>query len=247
MAQETLPSVQRELDRVDKEIEREKDLHKMERKRAADFEIEKNLKIKALQDQIKQSQQRSDSLQRLVEHAKQQKASFKNQIALYQNKQKEFSKALAQQSRELIQYFQKDFPYQMEKRISELEELASALEKGGLSPDEGLNRLFTTLQSAMDFAYDSEVYSGNYRTTTGQNIEGTYLRLGAAFLAFISQDEKVVGLLTHQDSSYVWKDQDIAADIRPALQNAIKVAEGKVSPELVKLPIQALEVKRGNP
>ena len=57
----------------------------------------------------------------------------------------------------------------------------------------------------------------------------------------------MVGILTHQDSAYVWKDQDVAAEIRPALQNAIKVAEGKVSPELVKLPIQASEAKGGNP
>ncbi len=243
-AQESLPSVQRDMDRVEKEIEREKDLHKTERKRAADFDIEKNLKTKALQEQIKQSESRSDSLHKLVERAKQQKANFKNQIVLYQNKQKDFVKALAEQARTLQSYFAKDFPYQKEKRLAEWEDLANALEKGNLTPEEGLNRLFTGLQSALDFAYDSEIYTGNYHATNSQTIEGSYIRLGSAFLGFISADEKLTAFLTHsKEGEYIWKDQDLALEIRPSLQNAIKVAEGKVAPELVKLPIQALELK----
>src|SRR3954471_21069136 len=61
-AQATLSSVQRELDRVERETDREKELHKAERLRAADFEKQKNERLQALKDQMTLSDARIDSL-----------------------------------------------------------------------------------------------------------------------------------------------------------------------------------------
>src|SRR5690606_29166636 len=109
-AQETLSSVQRELERVEKEVEREKELHKTERKRAGDFESEKAAKLKALQDQTRLTQGKIDSLKRHFDRARQQKASYRAQTAQYQNRQKEFQKALTGQIRDLAAALKKDFP-----------------------------------------------------------------------------------------------------------------------------------------
>ena len=61
-AQETLSSVQRELDRVERETEREKELHKAERARAAEFEKQKAERLNALRVQMQLSDARIDSL-----------------------------------------------------------------------------------------------------------------------------------------------------------------------------------------
>jgi hypothetical protein len=238
-AQETLSSVQRELDRVDKEIEREKELHKTERKRAADFEAEKAAKLKALQEQLRVTAARIDSLKRQQERARQQKASFKAQTAQYQARQKDFVKAFAAQTRDLAAWVRKDFPYDREKRAADLEDLASALENGTVGVEEGLGRFFTLSQANLDFAYDTEVYRGSYRAADGADKEGSYVRLGAALLAFAGDDGKTAAWLAKTDTGYVWHEADVAPEVRDNIFTAVKVAQGKVAPQLVSLPFQA--------
>jgi uncharacterized phage infection (PIP) family protein YhgE len=242
-AQETLSSVQRDLDRVDKEIEREKDLHKTERKRAADFETEKAAKLKALQEQLRLTGGRIDSLKKQLDHARQQKASFKGQATLYQAKEKEFVKALTQRIREVSAALKKDFPYEREKRVSDLEELAGAVESGVVNVEDGIGRFFTLLQTSLDFAYDTEVYRGTYQATDGSSHEGSYVRLGAALLAFAGEDGQTAAYLAKSDSGYAWMDKDLPAQTRRDIATAAQVAQGKVAPQLVSLPFQAPKIR----
>lgn len=238
-AQETLTSVQRELDRVDKEIEREKELHKTERKRAADFEAEKASKLKALQDQLRATGAHIDSLKRQQDKARQQKASFKAQAAQYQARQKDFVKAFAKQARDLAASVRKDFPYDREKRAADLEDLANALDNGTVGVEDGLTRFFALSQANLDFAYDTEVYRGSYRSADGSDKEGSYVRLGAALLAFAGDDGKTAAWLAKADTGYVWHENDVPPETRNDIFTAVKVAQGKVAPQLVSLPFQA--------
>jgi len=244
-AQETLTSVQRELDRVDKEIEREKELHKSERKRATDFEAEKAAKLKALQEQLRATGGRIDSLKRQQEKARQQKASFKAQSAQYLARQKEFLKAFAKQTRDLAATVRKDFPYDREKRAADLEDLAAALDNGTVGVEEGLNRFFTLSQANLDFAYETEVYRGSYRSADGSDKEGSFVRLGAALLAFAGDDGKTAAWLAKADTGYVWHEADVSPEIRENIFTAMKVAQGKVAPQLVSLPFQAPKLVEG--
>jgi hypothetical protein len=242
-AQETLSSVQRELDRVEREIEREKDLHKTERKRAADFEGEKASKLKALQDQIRQTQGRIDSLKGQLIRARGQKGAHRAQTALYQNKQKEFAKALTDAIRKQAEATAKDFPYQREKRVSDLNDLAAAIDNGVVAVEDGMGRFFTLLQASMDFAYDTEVYRGSWQAEGGASHEGNYVRLGAALLAFASEDGQHAAYLAKADSGYGWVDVSASPGLKADIQTAVQVAQGKVAPQLVKLPFPAPRVR----
>lgn len=239
LAQETLSSVQREMDRVEKEIEREKELHKTEQKRLADFENEKAAKLKALQDQIKLTQDRSDSLKGQLGRARGQKAGFKSQAALFQNKEKEFAKALIQAIRGQAAALGKDFPYQLQKRVSDLEELANAVETGVVTVEDGMGRFFSLLQSSLEFAQDTEVYRGSYTATDGAVLEGSYVRMGAVLLAFASEDGQRAAWLAKTESGYAWMDKDLPQQVKQDIFTAVSVAQGKVAPQLVRLPFSA--------
>lgn len=241
-AQETLSSVQRELDRVEKEIEREKELHKTERKRATEFEGEKAAKLKALNDQIRLTQGKSDSLKGQLGRARGQKAAFKNQAALFQGKHKEFAKALSKGIRDRAAALKNDFPYLKEKRISDLEELANAIDNGVVPVEDGLGRFFAMLQASLDFSQDTEVFRGSYLATDGANHEGSYVRMGAALLAFASEDGQNAAWLAKADSGYAWMDKDLSPETKADIFTAVKVAQGKVAPQLVKLPFAAPKV-----
>jgi Protein of unknown function (DUF3450) len=238
-AQETLSGVQRDLDRVEKEIEKEKDLHKTERKRAAEFETEKAAKLKALQEQIRLTQIKIDSLKRQAETARQKKVMYRSQGMTFQAKQRDFLKALSKQVREMALSLGRDFPYEKDKRVSDLTELAAAIDNGVVNLEDGLNRFFILMQGSLDFAYDTEVYRGSYLATDGSSHEGSYVRMGAVLLAFADENAKIAAYLSKEDSGYVWKDQDLAPETRQDIFTAVKVAQGKVAPQLVNIPFKA--------
>jgi cell division FtsZ-interacting protein ZapD len=236
-AQETLSSVQRELDRVEREIEREKELHKQERKRAEEFEKQKSQRLQALVDQGKVTQARIDSLKRQVDKARHQKTTQKSQAQFYAGKENEFRKAFAASLRGLANELRTDFPYNREKRVADIEELAKSVEANVTPSEEALNRFSGLLSSSLDFSSDVEVYAGVYTAKTGGNHEGTYVRLGAAFLGFISQGGEVGALLAKRGSEFQWLDSELPPETRQALAASVRVAQGKESPRLVGLPI----------
>jgi hypothetical protein len=242
-AQETLSSIQRELDRVERETDREKDLDKAERARAVQFDSLKNEKLQALRDQMHSTDMMIDSLNREMGIQHNRKAAEKGQAAEFQAKQKEFRSAIGKEIETMMAWIQKDFPYQKERRLSDWEDLAKANQEGSIPVEDALGRLFSLIQASLDFAQDTEVYPGTYTTTDGSQIEGTYVRLGAVMLAFASADGQRMAYLTKTDNGYVWKDKNLTSDARNGILTAVQVAEGKVAPQLVPLPLDAPKIE----
>jgi hypothetical protein len=236
-AQETLSSVQRELDRVERDTEREKDLHKAERGRAAEFEKQKAERLNALRTQMQLSEARIDSLKRRMNTERTRRASQRALTAQYQARQKAFRADLDREIKAVIAWVEKDFPYQKEQRLSEWRELAEANREGTVAVEEVLSRLFGLVQGSLDFAFDSEAYPGTYTSGAIQR-EGTYVRLGAVMMAFSSTDGKVQAYLAKTPAGYVWRDADLSAETRASIVEAVRVAEGKESPRLVSLPVE---------
>ncbi len=246
-SQETLSSVQRELDRVERETEREKDLDKQERGRAAEFETRKAEKLQALKDQMRMTDASIDSLKREMESQRRRKVVEKNQAAQYQARQKEFRGVIAKEIETMMAWIKKDFPYQKDKRLSDWEDLAKVNQEATLPVEEILTRLFSLLQTSFDFAQDSEVYPGTYTTTDGSDMEGVYVRLGAVMLAFASNDGQRLAYLTKTDMGYQWRDKDLSSDARNGILTAVQVAQGKVAPQLVPMPLEVSGIKAVKP
>ncbi len=238
LAQETLSSVQRELDRVQRETSREQELHKAERARAAEFEKQKNARLAALQDQIKAADGRIDSLKQRMEVERQRRTAQRGLAAGYVAKQKAFRANLDTEIKAMIAWVETDFPYQRDRRLSEWRELAEANREGTIAVEEVLVRLFGLTQASLDFAGNSEAYPGTYTTGKGQTSEGSYIRLGAVTMAFSSTDGKQQAYLAKTADGYVWRDEELSGDIRSAIRSAVNVAQGKEAPRLVPLPVE---------
>ena len=242
-AQETLSSVQREMDRVERETDREKELDKAERGRAAEFETRKNEKLQALKDQMKATDAQIDSLKREMETQRRRTQAQKGLAAEFQTKQKEFRSAIGKEIETMMAWMDKDFPYQKDKRLSDWQDLAKANQEATLPVEETLIRLFSLVQASLDFAQNTEVYPGTYKTTDGGEVEGTYVRLGAVMLAFASAEGQRLAYLVNTDRKYEWKDKDLSSDAKSGILTAVQVAQGKVAPQLVSMPLEAPKVK----
>lgn len=238
-SQETLSQVQRELDRVERETQREKDAHAAERKRAQEFESQKAAKLKALREQIQVQEARIDSLKGQAATAKRRRSALKKQEAFYRGKYQDFQKALAAVIAGWADTLQSDFPHKLEKRLSDFRELAASASEGAVPVEEALGRWFTLVQAGLEMGYDTEVVPGTYRDPDGASFEGTYVRLGAVALAFASEDGKRMAYLAKTDSGYAWRSGDLAAPVKENILLAFQVAQGKVAPQLVPLPVEA--------
>src|SRR5690606_9026964 len=167
-AQETLSSIQRELERVERETARENELHRQERARAAEFEKQKAARLQALQDQIAAADARTDSLKRRSEVERQRRASQRSLAAGFQRRQQEFRADLDREIKTMITRLETDFPYQRERRLSDWRDLAAANREATLPVEEVLARLFALAQASLDFAYQSEAYPGTHVDASGE-------------------------------------------------------------------------------
>ena len=237
-AQETLSAVQRELDRVERETDREKDLHKTERARAAEFEKQKAERLQALRDQAQLADARIDSLKQRMDVERQRRASQRGLTAQYQARQTAFRRDLDREIQGIIAWIEKDFPYQKDQRVSEWRELATANREATVQVEEVLARVFGLIQGSLDFAFDSEAYPGTYTTGSGAQIDGTYVRLGAVMMAFASTDGKTQAYLAKTSTGYVWRDKDLSSAVSKSIGEAVRVAQGKEAPRLVPLPVE---------
>lgn len=237
-AQETLSSVQRELDRVEREISREQELHKAERARAAEFEKQKNARLEALHEQIRLSEARIDSLKQRMEAERQRRSAQRGLAAQYVARQKAFRADLDAQMKSMIAWIEKDFPYQRERRLSEWRDLAVANREATIPVEEVLVRLFGLTQASLDFAGNSEAYPGTYTTTSGATSEGFYIRLGAVTMAFSSTDGKTQAYLAKTADGYAWRDDGLTGETKSSIRSAVSVAQGREAPRLVPLPVE---------
>jgi hypothetical protein len=237
-AQETLSSIQRELDRVERETAREQELHKQERARAAEFEKQKNARLQALQEQIRAQEARIDSLKQRTETERRRRAAQRGLAAQYVERQKAFRADLDREIRAAIAWVEKDFPYQRERRLSEWRDLAAANREATVPVEEVLVRLFGLMQASLDFAGNSEAYPGTYTTTGGDTREGFYVRLGAVSMVFSSSDGGVQAWLAKTPEGYAWRDDNLTAETKSAIRAAVSVAQGREAPRLVPLPVE---------
>jgi hypothetical protein len=237
-AQETLSSVQRELDRVERDTEREKELHKTERARAAEFERQKNERLQALRDQGRLADARIDSLKQRMEVERRRRAAQRGLTAQYQARQAAFRKDLDREIQGIMAWLEQDFPYQKEQRLSEWRDLAVANREATVQVEEVLARVFGLIQGSLDFAFDSEAYPGTYTASTGGQHDGTYVRLGAVMMAFSSSDGKLQAYLAKTPAGYVWRDKDVSDAVAKSIAEAVRVAQGKEAPRLVALPVE---------
>src|SRR5690606_25922196 len=155
-AQATLSSVQRELDRVEREISREQELHKTERARADEFEKQKNARLQALHEQMRLAEARIDSLKQRTGVERRRRTAQRNLAAQYVARQQAFRDDLDAEMNAMIAWIEKDFPYQRARRLSEWRELVVANREATIAVEEVLIRLFGLTQASLDFAANSE-------------------------------------------------------------------------------------------
>jgi len=238
-AQETLNEIRREIKKVEQETAREKELHQKEKQRHAEFVKSSQGRLNRLQSQTQTIKAQTDSLTAELARVKEARRKLKGTVRWYEKKKEDFAAVLADQIDSVIPHISTDFPYKIDETQSALKETAAQLRRGVIGPEEGLGRTWSLLMDRVRLGYTAETWSGYLKTDGSQGIAGKYLRYGAVFGIFVSQDGESVYYLQPAESGWHWKSAGDDLELRRRLKDALKVAEGKAAPSLVPIPLYA--------
>lgn len=237
---ETVEGVRRQIKAVNEETAREKKLHAEERERHEAFVRSGREKVVLLNNQKKSLRAEIDSMKAEIARLSEARNKSAGTIRFYESRKQKYSRELASEIESLIPVFESDFPYRTSESAENLRETAAELRKGVISPDDALARTTETFLERIRLGYTTESWDGFLADPeTGKEYSGKFYRFGAVAAIFESRDGNDCFWLQKTDEGYRWKKAPESLEFRADLKEAMKVAEGKTAPHIVKLPVSS--------
>lgn len=226
----------RQIRLVKEEIQREKALRQRENERDVAFQKTAKERLKRLQNERAIAVAQAESLQVELKRVDELRLKQRATARWYGKRHDDHRKFLARYVDSTVAFVQNDFPYNQEERLRSLKSLKELLEEGSISPEEGTDRLWGVWLSLLKLGGSVENWPGSLMSEQGE-LSGRYLRLGAVWMGFVSDDGRQLYLLSPADAGWRWRPLHDESELRAALRQALKVSEGKRAPALVLLPI----------
>jgi hypothetical protein len=248
LAQESVRELARETKKVQQEIAREKELHAKETARHKDFIKSSNSKLNTISQQTASVKSQTDSCAKSWLVCRGHKKNYGVLLTGLESVKILFSDELASKIDSIVPVLELDHPYKREESAEQLRSIAAQLRRRVISPEEGFGRVWDVLLERIRLGYTSETYSGYLDVSgSGQGIPGKYLRYGAIWSVFVSQDGEDVYFLNATQNQYQWVSAGKDLALRQKLKEALKVAEGKSAPQLVPVPFYSSALKETQP
>lgn len=234
-AQETLNEVRRQIQAVQRETAKEKELHQAENKRHTQFKENQQEKRRNIENQSQLLRSQMDSLRVEKESLAESARRANGQARLFQQRRERYQRELALYLDTLAKKLEADFPYKATESAVSLRESSAQLSSGIIGPEEALGRTLDLLLDRLQLGYGVEIWSGFHRDGA-RSIAGKFFRYGAIAAIFVSQDgNEVFFLHGNPHQGYKWE-AVFDFNRRALLKETLKVAEGKAAPRLVSLP-----------
>jgi hypothetical protein len=241
-AQQGVRELQRETKKVKEEGKRESALHAKEKERHQAFVKSSGTRLAGVKKQLQQVSNQTDSLRKEVERLRNKRRKLRNTTHWYQKQKENYALTLADRIDSLVPRLADDIPYKKAEHIEALKDIAAQLRRQSLTPEEALGRTWSLLLDRIALGYTAEHYPG-YFDETGASLPGKYLRYGAIFTLFVSQDGEQVWYRTALSEQWISAAKNL--ELRAQLKETLKIAEGKKAPELAELPFPVMILQGG--
>ncbi len=237
LAQENERSLLKEIEKVKKEIEAEKELENQEMERDKLFRERAEARKVDIGSQLRTLKTQTDSIKAQVQSLEKSNKKIAGASRHFESQRQKFAQSLAVLLDRLATEIEKGFPFEAKLHSEILTSAASGLRSGAVTPEEGLTRSWSVMSTRLRKSLESELYSGVFAQRSG-DLSGTYLRFGLALSFFKSQDEQVMKYYdVHQAQ---WRDVPEDLEMRRRFKEIFEVMEGKAPPSLVDLPLWIL-------
>jgi hypothetical protein len=137
----------------------------------------------------------------------------------------------------MAQFVELDLPFLPEERQTRIAQLQTLMERADVTISEKYRRILEAYQVETEYGRTIEAYQGEL---SGEEKARTvdFLRIGRVSLYYLSLDGREVGMWNNK--THAWMVLDNA--YRQSVEQAIKVARKQLPPDLLTLPVNAVEV-----
>lgn len=177
-------------------------------------------------------------LKQRLEEQSEEIDSLKKQLADVQITRLHIMPFLRDQTAALKQFIELDLPFEQEARLASIQRLEAMLASSKVSLSEKFRRVMQAWQTESDYSYQLQSYRDTVQWQ-GESLSVNFLRVGRLALYFQSLDGKVSAYW--QTASKQW--QAIDDQYHGAIQQALRVADKQLPPQLLALPIRHEEIQ----
>ena len=151
--------------------------------------------------------------------------------------QRAFLPLMARMLDGLESFVQLDHPFDQSGRLARVDNLRSMLSRADITQSEKFRRVLEAYEIESDFGRTVDVSVATI-TLDGVERTGEVLRMGRIGLFFITGDGSVIAVWDNDRRSW----SVLPRSMEPSLRHAIDVAERRIPPDLMYLPMPAPEV-----
>jgi len=189
----------------------------------------------AIQRQANMVEAYNSQLEKLVHSQLQEIEGVEQQIQSLEQTEQAVLPMLHRMTEMLEKFVAADQPFLVEERKQRLERLNQLLLRADVSLAEKYRQILEAYMIEVDYGRSLEAYNG---TLAGEvDREVTYLRLGRSALYYQTLDGRESGLW--QPEQQQW--QSLPSNNNAVIKKAIRLAWQQTVPELLELPLPALE------
>src|SRR5690554_3655277 len=177
-------------------------------------------------------------LKQRLEEQNEEIYSLKKQLADVQITRLHIMPFLRDKTAELKQFIELDLPFEQEDRLASIKRLEDRLSSSKVSLSDKFRRLMQAWQSENDYSYQLQSFRDTVQWQ-GEDISVNFLRVGRVALYFQSLDGKLSAYWHSSKKQWL----EVEPRYHAAIQQALRVADKQLPPQLLALPINNKEAK----
>jgi hypothetical protein len=137
----------------------------------------------------------------------------------------------------IAQFVELDIPFLPEERHARVVQLQTLMERADVTISEKYRRILEAYQVETEYGRTIEAYQGDM-TMADNTRTVDFLRIGRVSLYYLTLDGQEVGMWDKKSKQWIQLDDSY----RQSVDQALKVASKQLPPDLLVLPVNAVEV-----
>ncbi len=178
-------------------------------------------------------------LKDLLDSQQKEKESLQQQLQEIETTQYEIVPLILRMLNSLDKFIQLDMPFLAEERQQRLANLKAMMARADVSNAEKFRRVLEAYQIENDYGKTIEAYRGDLELN-GVTSSVDFLRLGRLALYYQRLDGSETGYWNKETKQW----QVLSSDYRNAIRNGLRIARKEAAPDLLTLPVPAVEAAR---
>lgn len=173
----------------------------------------------------------NEALQATVNDQQREIDQINSQLENLEQTNRDVVPLMIEMAETLPRLVQADLPFRVDERMTRANELIDALNRSDVTTSEKFRRILEAYQSEIELGRTTEGYRG--QLPDGQRVD--FLRIGRTLLFYQSLDGSQVGWWNPNTRQF----EQLGDEYRLAISDGLDIAQNRVAPDLVRLPVPA--------